>query len=259
MSGTDVTSWQNFLRGLTPGGLIEVNGTFDDATKTATQTFQRAVSITADGEVGPMTMGKAMSLGYNTMIDSRADKTGQNWPTKPGFDPMSFVNKVKIFGAFSYVSAPTSWNPEAITITDDWVSNNIVTISIPQLARLNSEQVQLHKLIAQQTQTLFQAWDDAGLCEKILTWGGSWAPRFIRGSRTVLSNHAWGTAFDINVQWNMLGTIPTKVGQRGSVRELVNIANDNGFYWGGHFSTRPDGMHFEAAIVLVSVTCGFTD
>jgi hypothetical protein len=30
---------------------------------------------------------------------------------------------------------------------------------------------------------------------------------------------------------------------------LVGIANDNGFYWGGHF-TRLDGMHFEIAKLL---------
>jgi hypothetical protein len=39
------------------------------------------------------------------------------------------------------------------------------------------------------------------------------------------------------------------VGQKGSVRELVQIANNNGFYWGGHFS-RKDGMHFEIAKVV---------
>jgi hypothetical protein len=33
------------------------------------------------------------------------------------------------------------------------------------------------------------------------------------------------------------------------VRELVEIANEWGFYWGGHF-TRKDGMHFEIAKIL---------
>jgi Putative peptidoglycan binding domain/D-alanyl-D-alanine carboxypeptidase len=28
---------------------------------------------------------------------------------------------------------------------------------------------------------------------------------------------------------------------------LVGIANDHGFYWGGHYSKRLDGMHFEVA------------
>ena len=53
-----------------------------------------------------------------------------------------------------------------------------------------------------------------------------------------LSNHAWGTAFDINAKWNPFTHIPALVGSTGSVRELVKIANDFGFYWGGHFQQR---------------------
>lgn len=74
-------------------------------------------------------------------------------------------------------------------------------------------------------------------------------PRFVRGSRTTLSNHSWGTAFDINYAWNCLGALPALRGEKGSVRELVPIAHRHGFYWGGHFSRR-DGMHFEVARVL---------
>ena len=49
--------------------------------------------------------------------------------------------------------------------------------------------------------------------------------------------------------WNGLGARPALVGQKGCVRELVEIANRNGFYWGGHF-TRLDGMHWEVAKIL---------
>jgi hypothetical protein len=72
-------------------------------------------------------------------------------------------------------------------------------------------------------------------------------PRFIRGSRSVLSNHAYGSAFDINAAWNPLGATPADVDEKGSVIELVPLAHEFGFYWGGHFNSRPDGMHFEAA------------
>jgi hypothetical protein len=71
----------------------------------------------------------------------------------------------------------------------------------------------------------------------------------VRGSNTTLSNHAWGTGFDINAKWNPLGAVPALRGDTGSVRELVPIAHDHGFFWGGHFS-RSDGMHFEVARVL---------
>ena len=37
-----------------------------------------------------------------------------------------------------------------------------------------------------------------------------------------------------------------RTNHKGSVRQLVPIANELGFYWGGHFNRR-DGMHFEMA------------
>jgi hypothetical protein len=67
-----------------------------------------------------------------------------------------------------------------------------------------------------------------------------------------LSNHAFGSAFDINAKWNPLGHTPALVGKEGAVRKLVPIANDYGFYWGGHFTSRKDGMHFEVAKILDS-------
>jgi hypothetical protein len=44
--------------------------------------------------------------------------------------------------------------------------------------------------------------------------------------------------------------VPPLVGQKASVRELVGIANANGFNWGGHYENRKDGMHFEIAKIL---------
>ena len=44
--------------------------------------------------------------------------------------------------------------------------------------------------------------------------------------------------------------LPAPAGAEGSVRELVDIANAHGFFWGGHFKGRPDGMHFEVAKLL---------
>jgi len=250
LTGDDVTAWQNFLRGIKPNSQIIVSGSFDALTKSETQDFQKAHGLGADGSVGPMTMAKALVLGYGSMHDDRHDRSGPNWPAPPDFPPMSFIDRQKIFGTFAYVAAPVTSNPEAITITDGWASRNIVTIPVPQLAAVHITSLQFHHLAASQLQELFVAWEQAGLLTKILTWGGSWVPRFIRGSRTVLSNHAWGTAFDINVQWNMLGTTPAMAGQKGCTRELVELANQNGFFWGGHFKGRTDGMHFECAKLL---------
>ena len=109
--------------------------------------------------------------------------------------------------------------------------------------------VSFHKKAAKQMLALWAEWEKEGLLHLVKSWDGTYVPRFIRGSKTKLSNHCFGTAFDINVKWNGLAKRPALVGQEGSVRELVEIANKHGFYWGGHFR-RKDGMHFEVAKIM---------
>jgi hypothetical protein len=255
LTGDDVRLWEYFLLGINPLAALVADGTFDQATKDETKKFQSKVGFTGrdvDGVVGPSTMGKAMELGFNPLNDNRDDDVGPNWPPAPAAGPLSAADRSKLFGKFAYRAAGTQQNPEAIVITDGWEVSNIVTVEVPQLVGLAGPKgkVSVHKLIVPQLQRTFAQWEAAGLKNRLLTWGGLWVPRFSRGSRTYLSNHAWGTAFDINVQWNMLGTRPALKGQKGCVRELVEIANQNGFYWGGHFRGRPDGMHFEARAII---------
>lgn len=243
--GAQVTRWQFFLVGL-GYNYIKVDGDFGPNTLRATIDFQEKNGLTGDGAVGEQTYIKAFYAGYNNI-------EAQQFPDKPNFNPLtSNSQRAAIFGKFSYKSAGD--DTETIIVTDDWEKNNIVTVEIPQLEGVSrdpfpaSTKVRFHKLGAKQLQALFADWEQAGLLPLILTWAGSYVPRFVRGSRTTLSNHSFGTAFDINPVWNGLGRIPALVGQKGSVRELVKIAHKNGFYWGGHFS-RSDGMHFEVAKV----------
>ena len=243
MSGDDVRSWQTFLCGIKC--LVVISGTFDAATTSATKSFQRLSSLTADGIVGPLTMSKALALGYSIMIDDDLDA----YPARPGdMCPLTSLERAKLFGTFSYVSDPQQGNPEAIRITDGWARDNIRRTVINVQGKVIN--VDFHVKAIEQLTGLFEAWEAAGLSDRVLSWGGSWAPRFIRGSRTVLSNHAFGTAFDINVQWNVLGAKPIPAGQRGSVCELVQIANEHGFWWGGHFNDRLDGQHFEISRLI---------
>lgn len=248
--GELVKSWQFFLigQGLYQG---ETTGIFDADTKEATMAFQQKHGLQADGVVGNKSFGAAMQLGFSGIVDDRTDKSGEDFPPKPSFSPLTSNDaRAALFGKFSFVSKPVPGNPENILIKGDWESKNIVMVSIPQLKNIKgSDKVQFHRLAANQLIGLWKDWEDAQLLNLVLTWAGSFVPRFIRGSRTTLSNHSFGTAFDINVPWNPLGAVPALVGQKGSVRELVKIANDNGFYWGGHF-TRLDGMHFEVAKLL---------
>ena len=247
--GTYVKNWQNFLLGL---GLYKgkVDGDFGPKTLAATIDFQKINRLTPDGIVGNRTIGAALLQGFKAFNDDYFDLKSINWPEKPFFKPvLSQQAKQIMFGKFYFTPDPLPDNPENIQIIDGWEAENIVTIEIPQLKKISngSGNIKFHKHGVYQILKLWQDWEDHELIHLVLTWHGSYVPRFIRGSRTVLSNHAFGTAFDINYQWNRLGSIPALVGEPGSVRELVKIANDNGFYWGGHFNKRPDGMHFELA------------
>jgi hypothetical protein len=245
--GPLVTSWQFFLIGQQLYDGI-ADGNFTSEVQHATIEFQRINNLQPDGIVGNKTYGLAMQLGFDGTIDDRTDRSGADFPKPPSFQPLvSNEERAKVFGKFSFVSQPIPGNPENIKVTGNWVSKNIVMTSIPQLINIKgSDKVQFHQIAANQLVKLWKDWERAGLLPLVLTWGGSYVPRFIRGSRTTLSNHSFGSAFDINVAWNQLGAVPALVGQKGSVRELVQIANQNGFYWGGHFS-RKDGMHFEIA------------
>jgi hypothetical protein len=182
---------------------------------------------------------------------SRAvDKSSPSFPPRPDFAAISSAAREQTFGKPRFVASPQPGNPEHIEILDDWEVKNIKKVSIPIkgiVGRPGPIEVRFHKLAADQLIELWLAWEKEGLLDRVLSFDGAYVPRFMRGSTTKLSNHAFGTAFDINASFNSLKARPALVGQRGSVRELVPIANDLGFFWGGFFNNRPDGMHFEVA------------
>jgi D-alanyl-D-alanine carboxypeptidase/Putative peptidoglycan binding domain len=245
--GEWVEKWQAFLLGV---GLYggEVDGIFAEATKAATQAFQRRHGLLEDGVAGNRTLGEGMRLGFALV---REDPAGApESPPPPPFPAAGAAWRAQQFGAYQFVSRPTPSNPEAIEISGDWLAESIVSLEIPQLAGVPGApakgRVQFHRRVAPVVVELFKQWEGAGLLGAILSWDGSFVPRFIRGSRSVLSAHAHGSAFDINAAWNQLGAVPARAGVKGSLRQLVPIANMLGFYWGGHFR-RPDGMHFEIA------------
>lgn len=178
----------------------------------------------------------------------------------PHLVSLTHAQRVQLFGRFAFTSDPEPGNPEHVVIAEPWVREHIVTVNVPQLAR----NARVHKLIAKQFLALWAAWEAAGLLGRVLTFDGSWVSRFKRQPGTpaqraaackvlgeqALSNHAWGTAFDIDAAFNPLGATPAAVGAKGCTRELVPIAALHGFAWGGDFHSRPDGMHFEAARVI---------
>lgn len=242
-----MSAWQFFLRGaeLFWG---EASGVFDEATLTATQEFQRRHGLSDDGIVGNRTFGVAMQLGFPMVADDPSLPDSLDFPPKPPFHALNEAGKRAAFGEYRF--EPVAGDPDAIRILDGWEVQNIDLITVPQLAgKLGAHpagRARFHKKVAPKVLELFATWEREGLTRLILRYAGSYVPRFVRGRPGVLSSHAFGSAFDINAPWNGLGKVPALKGSKGSVRELVPIANELGFYWGGHFD-RKDGMHFELA------------
>jgi hypothetical protein len=249
--GHFVTQWQVFLRG--QGYLLNSSGIFDGATEEATKKFQKKHKLDVDGAVGNQTLGKAISLGFE-IVDYF--ETQIDYPKKPDFFPLvNNAARQEMFGPLEFKPDPTPKNPEKIKIINQWDKNNIVRIVIPQLRGVEGANpegvVYFHRKVAHQLVDLWQAFEDRNLLGHILTYSGDYVPRFVRGKADaqILSNHAFGTAFDINYAWNKLGTEPATSGTKGCVYPLVPVAHEYGFYWGGHF-TRRDGMHFEVAKII---------
>jgi hypothetical protein len=228
------------------------DGIFGPITEAATRRFQRRKKLEVDGTVGPQTYAAALQVGFDPgFSDPHGGSSGADWPPPPVFSPLiSNRERGETFGVFRYEPIPPG---DDIRILGNWESRNIVDVSVPQLRKVKgaprSGRIRVHKLVKAQVQAVFAAWEKDRLLPLVKTWDGSFHPRFIRGSMTTLSSHAWGIALDINARWNPLQVMPPLRGRVGSVRELVRHANELGFFWGGHFSRR-DGMHFEVARVL---------
>ena len=253
MKSERVGDWQSFLRGLNfyKG---EIDDDFGNITHEATKKFQKANGIDNDGVVARQTYGIAISQGFNTIVlRDESDEKAMWYPPKPDFQPLiGNASREKLFGEFQYKASPTSQNPEKIIILDDWKSENIENVKLPALTDalgVKHSGMLWHKSTSHQLAGFFEAIYKEGLHNHIISYAGSFYPRFIRGSRKTLSNHSWGTAFDINAPQNWLNKQPARMGEKGCLLELVPIANEFGFYWGGHFS-RKDGMHFEIAKIL---------
>lgn len=262
--GPYVVRWQLFLRDR--GAEIEPDGIFGPRTETATRSYQREHGLAADGIVGPRTLERANRDGAGIVPRRRAPATTTLGPLRPGFRWLGVERRRELFGAFRYQLNGRA-NGLGFDIVDGWDRTNIGMIYVPQIAHLpthdwtgrgrilygfsNNGRIRFNRRAAHQLRALWAAWEAAGLLDRVLTWDGSYVTRMMVGARNTPSNHAYGLAFDINVATNPWGRRPPAVGARGSVRELVAIANEHGFYWGGHWDRQYwDGMHFEIARLI---------
>ena len=239
--GVFVSEWQHALidagYSLAPYG---ADGNFGRLTHERTKEYQRLHGLVADGVVGAKT--------WATVGKTPPGPTAARAVPAPSFPPLVGNDaRAAVFGRFAYVPAPVAGNPEAIRITDGWDKRNIEPVKLELAGRERT--VLFHRKAIPQLRALHEAWRKADLLHFILSFDGAWAPRFVRGSRATLSNHAYGSAFDINARWNPLGATPADWDEQGTVKPLVELAHEHGFY-SGMFFKRIDAMHFEIAKLL---------
>ena len=259
--GADVRHLQEYF--ISKGTQLSPDGHFGPNTRSSLLQWQHDRGLSQTGFVDKITREalEADGLVLRTPPSGSA-QPGTNWPKVPA-SPSQPNPKLteSLFGRFDFVHSPTPDNPERIEILHNWVEDNIVSLDVPELNNClfavdNTYvvravgRIQCHKLAAPKFAQLFAEWRKAGLADRVITCAGAFNARLIRGSTTPsranLSNHSWGSALDINDDQNPRKHVPVALDARGCVRELVEIANSLGFYWGGHFKTK-DGMHFELA------------
>lgn len=76
-------------------------------------------------------------------------------------------------------------------------------------------------------------------------WCWGYAYRDIRGVTGTLSNHASGTAMDLNAPRHPLGVPASRNFSPAQIKRCQQIAVKYGLSWGGDWISRPDAMHFE--------------
>jgi len=274
----EVQRWQYFLLKQNIPQVGRIDAQFGLKTEDATKFFQVRHGIAVTGEFDAMTRDAAKTLGYLVVPDDHYDdKKGKQFPPKPrNLRSPTNESRNEGLGCFKFRQLPLAnrADPDEIVVlgscdgaVDDWRRTNIVEIEISQLrfATGFTGTVTCHKLVAPQVQKLFARWEEVNLLHLVRDFDGMFSPRYkrnrspsnaghgVKQSNNVdkLSNHAFGSAMDINADDNPFDDDnqpdPALCPMRGCLRELVTPANDIGFFWGGHFNPPKDGMHFEFA------------
>lgn len=140
------------------------------------------------------------------------------------------------------------------SIGDGWPRSILTTISLPAPIPLawtppgmNSPPlvgvIRCHRKIADALKAAFdESYNVPEAWASINDFGGCYAWRNIRKSRTSLSRHSWAIAVDLDVKDNPLGA-------KGRVDErVVEAFERHGFLWGGNFKHRKDPMHWEPGV-----------
>ena len=272
----EVQRWQYFLlrNKITQAGAIDAQ--FGAKTEEATKVFQVQHSLRVTGQLDEATLEVAQGLGYTVRSnDYYDDKLTRSYPPRPAnISSPGNADRNAGLGCFKFkqLSIAHRGDPDEVVTLDscdgsvaDWRAENIIDIQIPQMKFVSgfSGVMRCHRLAAPHILLLFARWEQLDLLHLLRAFDGTYNPRYKRGQSpstaghgikrssqvSALSNHAFGSAFDINASDNPFGEEPALCSRRGCARELVGPANELGFFWGGHFGSvsNKDGMHFEFA------------
>lgn len=165
-----------------------------------------------------------------------------------------------INNAFGANVSYTANSNGSLNLNSAWVSANIGRVKVPQLAGVPiggisarfSGNLYFYKTAIPQLLAAFAVIEKLGFFGDVISFDGSFVPRFKRGSRTSPSNHSLGQAFDINAEWNGFRQTPAPRGAKGSVQRLLPTFRALGFTCGADWKNVPDGMHMEINKIMTA-------
>lgn len=246
--GNVVESLQLFLTRWVPR--ISTDGDFGQKTANAVKKAQRDLKcFPADGVVGPDTYAAFMSAGWLPPTFEQPSVKSSPYPDKPRYKALNQSQKIRKFGRPG--TDAENAKPGGQIKVDKSFRKNIVRIDLADYLRNAKKKsfgiryLDMHKDVEEQWRAFLSELKSKKIDGDIISCAGSWNPRYVRGSTSYFSSHAFATAVDFNAPENWLGAKPAKSGQKGCLFRVIEVAKRYKIYCGIWFR-RLDSMHFES-------------
>jgi hypothetical protein len=249
-SGPEVESLQSFLNNFVEPDIL-TDGSFGEGTESAVRAAQAEAirrglkigSAKPDGVVGPMTAGAFQQMGWQRFEPSKVDP---NFAKPNHYTALTTADKITKFGIPGTPSDPPV--PGGPIMASPEFKARLVTVDMRDYMTLPDgfqSVLTLNARVKDQWVALFNDIESAGHSGDLISCGGSYVPRYVRGSTKTFSSHAFATAIDLNAPQNWLGATPAREGEPGYIGRVVALAKKYYIYSGIWF-TRIDGMHLES-------------
>lgn len=194
-----------------------------------------------DGIVGPKTIKAIIKFQQRYFVDGvidqhlidALDEATKSWLSQHIKTILPVPKNQKqieeFFGKIEYTDLDGGY----VKVTNNWVRENIVNISLPIVGYKSIHRKMLPVFISVLNEIMHKCLE----CQVHEFY--TWCTRHkMHNPKRSLSTHSWGIAVDIDPTNNLPGT-------KGKIsEELVFVFERHGFSWGGHWET-PDPMHFE--------------